>query len=196
MKQFSAHCSLVPFAPPPGRLVWGEPRETTLVRVLQRSVLRGNDPAKIQAFGGVGASGEAGPAPARRLSAPRVLRPTATRRHPTGRATDRGTGPGPAGVRCFIGGGRHRRRAGGEGACRRGDGPGPARDGPPEKIRWTLNFAIDSPGRLRYKPRHTGRASPLARDDDQSVGRAATQARRLVILKRWAHSSVGRAADS
>jgi hypothetical protein len=104
MKQFSAHCSLVPFAPPPGRLVWGEPRETTLVRVLQRSVRRGNDPAKIQAFGGVGASGAARPAPARRLSAPRVLRPTATHRHPKGRATDRGTGPGPAGGRCFIGG--------------------------------------------------------------------------------------------
>jgi hypothetical protein len=104
--------------------------------------------------------------------------------------------PGGGAVFHWWGRGRRRRRAGGEGACRRGDGPSPARDGSPEKIRRTLNFAIDSPGRLRYKPRHTGRASPLARDDDQSVGRAATQTRRLVILKRWAHSSVGRAADS
>ncbi len=176
----------------------GEPREITLRRVLQRSVRRGNDPAKIQAFGGVGASGAARPAPARRLG----RRASCDRRRPIviRQAVRQAVEQAPA----RRGGGVSLAGSGAAGAAPRGRGgraptrrgPGPARDGPPEKIRRTLNFAIDSPGRLRYKPRHTGRASPLARDDDQSVGRAATQTRRLVILKRWAHSSVGRAADS
>jgi hypothetical protein len=195
MKQFSARCSPVPFAPPPGRLVWGNPAKPPSVEsysgrsggaMIRRKSRRlaGLEPAERPVPRPRGVWSAARPAPDGDPS-------------PCDRPWNRPRPGGGGGVSLAGSGrGRRRRRAGGEGARRRGEGPSPARDGPPEKIRRTLNFAIDSPGRLRYKPRHTGRASPLARDDDQSVGGAATQTRRLVILKRWAHSSVGRAADS